>query len=131
MLTRSAPMKRSPMKRTRPVPSLPADLKVVLVERSGGYCEIRLSGCTVRATDVSHRISRKAGGRPLGDLDRLSNVLHACRPCHTWCHSRPTEAKDLGLMLNEGRDPTAEPVAYRGGAWTYLADDGEVREVLL
>jgi hypothetical protein len=78
---------------------------------------------------VSHRISRKAGGRPLGDLDRLSNVLDACRTCHQWCHARPVEAQDLGLMLAEGMDPTAEPVAYRCGAWVFLEDGGGTREV--
>lgn len=57
--------------------------------------------------------------------DVLSNILHACRPCHSLTHANPTDAYDLGLMLREWQDPTAEPVLYRGER-RWLTDGGMV-----
>ena len=116
--------RKAPMKRTRPTPTLPPKMRAVLVERSQGWCEARLYGCTGRATDAAHRIASKMGGRPLGDDLRLSNFLHLCRTCHRWCEGNPVLAEDLGLMLNESRDPTVEPVAYQNAGWVRLDDDG-------
>ena len=114
---------RSPMKRTRPKPTIPAALRRQLEARSGGWCEARLLFCTGRATDTAHRNGQKMGGRP-GDKPRLSNVLHLCRACHGWCHNRPAEAKDLGLMLEEWQDPAGEPVAYQSNGFVLLDDAG-------
>lgn len=101
-----------------------------LVERSQGWCEIQLPGCWGVATDPCHRIGTKAGGRQ-GEAathhDRLSNVLHGCRPCHDWQTASgnrlPAEAK--GFVLREHQDTLAEPVRYRG-AWMLLDDEGGV-----
>lgn len=116
-------MRRTAMRRTRPK-TVSADFRVRLAARSNGCCEMTLPGCTYRATDVAHRISKKAGGRPLDDLDRLSNVLHACRTCHRWTHDSPRAAYDLGLMLKEHQDPEVEPVAYQNAGWVRLDDEG-------
>jgi hypothetical protein len=101
-----------------------------LAERSEGRCEMQLPGCWVWATDPCHRIGTKAGGRQ-GEAathhDRLSNVLHGCRPCHDWQtgtgNRLPAEAK--GYVLREHRDTLAEPVRYRG-VWSLLDDEGRV-----
>lgn len=53
-----------------------------------------------------------------------SNGLDACRVCHSWCHSRPAEAKDLGLMLESWQDPTVVPVAYQNAGFVVLDDLG-------
>lgn len=117
-------MRRAPMKRTPPKP-IKRDAKAIVRERSGGYCEMRLPDCLGRATDFSHRIGRGVGGP-----DTPSNGLDACRLCHTWCHSRPAEAKDLKLMLESWQDPTVEPVPYRNEGWLLLDDDGGVWPLL-
>lgn len=75
---------------------------------------------------MAHRIKSGMGGRPLHDDWRPSNFLHLDRTCHRWCHSNVTEAKDLGLMLDEGRDTTLEPVAYQNAGWVRLDDLGGV-----
>ena len=112
------------MKRTRPHPAVPPEARELLQSRSSGWCEARLSGCTGEATDVCHRIARKAGGRPGGDDARLSNLWHGCRACHRWATLRPTEAYDLGLALKEHQDPTVEPMAYQNAGFVVLDDEG-------
>ena len=122
-LKRSAPLRRTRMKATRPKPSVPPSVRALVVARSGGRCEAALPGCLGRATDQAHRISRKMGGRRDG-FDSAANTLHLCRACHSWCHARPAEAKDLGLMLDEWQDPTREPVAYQNAGWVVLDNEG-------
>lgn len=115
-------------RRRRHGPAVPADVRAVLLERSGGWCELQLHGCHGQGTDPAHRISVKGGGRK-GDAEERhnepSNVLWACRSCHDWCHARPAEAYELGLMLREWHDPLQEPVLRRGEL-VYLTDDGRV-----
>jgi hypothetical protein len=93
--------------------------------RSGGWCEMRLTGCLGEATDFSHRVGRGQGG-PWS----ASNGLAACRRCHSWCHSRRTEAEDLGLILRSGQDPTVEPVAYQNAGFVVLDNLGYLWPVL-
>lgn len=107
---------------------VPDDLRTVLVARSGGRCEMALPGCLGWGDQVSHRISVKAGGRKgvaAVAHDRPSNTVWACAQCHRWCHQRPGEAYDLGLMLREYQEPVEEPVLYRG-VMSYLDDGGGV-----
>lgn len=119
-LTRSSSLKRTPMKPKRPQPSTEEKRARALVrERSGGFCEMRLTGCLGQATDFSHRIGRGQCGPWTA-----SNGLDACRACHAWCHSRRTEAEGLGLILRSDRDPTVEPVAYQNAGFVRLDDDG-------
>lgn len=87
--------------------------------RSGGWCEIRLTGCLGRATDFSHRIRRSQGGPWTA-----SNGLDACRMCHHWCGMRDDEANGLGLTLKSYQDPTSVPVAYQNAGLVILCDDG-------
>jgi hypothetical protein len=109
------------------------EARELLAARSGGWCEIRLSGCTGAATEVAHRKGRKMGGRRglmRDESNRLSNLIHACHTCHAWTHARPTEALDLGLMVREHDDPRWIPVAYQSGMWAHLLDDGTVWELV-
>lgn len=115
-------MKRT-YRNTGPTPATRATLRA----RSGGYCEMGLAGCTGWATEVAHRIKRGMGGRhgeALAESNRLANLLHSCHTCHAWTHDRPTEANDLGLMLEEHQNPRDEPVAYREAGWVLLDDEG-------
>jgi hypothetical protein len=103
--------------------------RTALAGRSGGACELALAVCTGRATEVAHRIGRKAGGRKgtaLAESNRLSNVAHACHECHMWTHDHPDAAYILGLMLHEGDSPPDAPMQYRGQGWYLLLDDGSL-----
>jgi hypothetical protein len=120
VLSRSQPLRRVAMTRTGPKPGTEEkDARAIVRERSGGWCEMRLTGCAGRATDFSHRIGQGVGGP-----DTPSNAMDACRICHSWCHARPAEAKDLGLMLESWQDPTLEPVAYQNAGLVMLDDRG-------
>jgi hypothetical protein len=61
-------------KRGQPIPK---SVKLALLRRSQGYCEIMLPGCTVFGSDPHHRKLRSRGGS-----NTLDNLLLACRPCH-------------------------------------------------
>lgn len=108
-----------------------AEVREAVEERSEGMCEMALHGCLGPATEICHRIKVGMGGRKgpaREESNRLSNLLHGCHVCHMWCHGSPDEAYDLGLMLREWQDPTAEPVV-RAGLPVLLADDGTWEEV--
>jgi hypothetical protein len=126
------PMLRTPppVKRARYTPAVPKDTSDALTTRSGGRCEIALPGCTGAATDPAHRLKQGMGGRKGAAKtahDRLSDLMHSCRHCHSYCHANPGEAYRLGLMLREGQVPTQVAVQYRGQmAW--LDDFGGVHE---
>ncbi len=117
---------RSPMRRVGRNTGPSQYVRLALCERSGGWCEMRLSGCTGKATEAAHRIGRKAGGRhgeALTESNRLSNLIHSCATCHRWTHDNPALAQDLGLMLREYQDPSLEPVAYQNAGWVVLDDE--------
>lgn len=117
-------------KAARRKPALPQPQMVKLKARSGGFCEIRVSGCQNFAVDPAHRKGSKAGGRH-GEAEvlhaQLSNVLHACRHCHDWCHanSEAAKAESAGWMVDENVNPAQRPVKYRG-EMSWLLDDGRV-----
>lgn len=124
---KSTPMRRVAMAVKPPKPKLTPAQKRPLLDRSGGWCELRIPGvCVEVGHDVAHRIGEGMGGRhgeAAKENDRLSNTLFACRYCHAWCHSNPADARGHGWMLRNGDDPPAEPVFYCG-RWMLLDDEG-------
>lgn len=117
-----------PKKQKRATPAVPPAVRKRLTKRSKGLCEIGLHVCTGTATDPQHRITQKNGGRRGAAKvhhDRLSNLLHACRPCHQHITGEPFESYQTGWSCKEGADTAAEPVLMRGVV-VLLADDGRV-----
>lgn len=130
-LTRGAPLRRTAWRRSAPRPAVPVEVRAALTERSGGVCEIGIrwkAVCAGRAVDPSHRIAVGMGGSSgpaRKRADRLSNVMHACRPCHDWITREPLRAQMNGWVLERWQDPTQEPVWYRGRL-VYLTDGGMI-----
>jgi hypothetical protein len=118
-------IRRTPM-RSRHRPAVPPAVRRALAKRSGGECEMRLPGCWVRATDPCHRIGSQNGGRH-GEAkvhhDRLSNLVHGCRACHSWCHDNPDQAEAMGLILRQHEVPEETPAVLRCEL-VYLDNDG-------
>lgn len=107
---------------------IPVDVSVIVLDRSGGRCEIELLGCTVRAAQKHHRVTQKTGGRRRAAQersDRPSNLLHVCGPCHDFVTDHPAQAYELGWSLRERQEPTREPVMYRCEL-SYLDDAGGI-----
>lgn len=126
---RSAPHRSPKPQRRRPVgSSIPDKVRKALALRSGGACEVQAPGCDGWAVDPSHRKGTGAGGRKGAAAVRhhvLSNLLHACRGCHSGIHAMPAVAYWKGWMLREGEDPHEVPALYRGN-WVLLDDSGAV-----
>lgn len=126
----SMPLRRVPMAVKAPRPAVTPKARKTLRARSGGVCEMRnlLAPCSGRAAEVSHRIKRGAGGRH-GEAreanGRMSNLIHACSPCHRWVHANPEAAGQRGWILTECQDPRAVP-ALINDVPSYLDDDGGV-----
>jgi len=54
-------------------------------------CEIGISGCTVKATQVHHMQGR------IGELLLdTTNYLAVCHQCHSWCTEHSQEAIEMG-----------------------------------
>jgi hypothetical protein len=125
---KNAPRKRVAMKTSAPKPKLTPAQKAPLLERSGGWCELRIPGvCVVVGHDVAHRVGEGMGGRKgeaAKENDRLSNVLWACRYCHRHTHDYPATARGHGWMLRRGADPRRSPVFYNNLRWVLLDDAG-------
>lgn len=89
--------------------------------RSSGTCEI----CGKReATDMAHRLAVSQNGQWMP-----SNMLHACRFCHSYNHDHPQNSFDHGWHLRSGSVPLEEPVLLASFAgekqWYKLLDNGE------
>lgn len=56
------------------------------------YCQARIPGCTIEATDVHHK-----KGKIEGLLTDTNNFVAICRSCHSWVEEHPAKAKEMGL----------------------------------
>ncbi len=83
--------------------------------RSGGVCE---SCQQQQATDMHHRISAGAGG-----WWSPAQIIHLCRPCHSWVTDHPKEAYEKGLSVRSTDNPADIPVLQQTGALLFLSDD--------
>ena len=122
-------MKRTPIKsrkskRLSDYDSRFENMKPLVLERSGGRCEVGMlpprfdvvlsdALCdqwntmilhTAQATHVHHRKYRARGG-----TNQLSNLLHVCGPCHSWIHAnggfgQPANVLGLALSANESEE---------------------------
>lgn len=105
----------------------PVDRQTI-IRRSYGQCE----RCNKSlAAHIHHRKPRRMGGRRGGgfaDVNRPSNGVALCAPCHQWAETgNRRAAQNFGLILSEHEDPATTPVflpRYRG--WVLLTDTGDV-----
>lgn len=121
-------MKRSPLKRSKPLKAggalkrsaiakgataeakdLTQSRKVVNL-RSGGVCELRLSGCARVASSVHHRKRRSQGND-----HRAVNLLHLCVYCDHAVHASPARAYANGWMVRSFELPENIPVVLEDG----------------
>lgn len=117
-----------PSRGTANQPAVPPIIRIALTVRSGGVCEMAFPDCMGQATDPAHRIRTGMGGRKRASKtahDVLSNLVHACRRCHSWTHAEPAKAYAMGLMLRDGSNPLKEPVVVRG-RWVLLDNQGSI-----
>lgn len=101
---------------------IPARVRELVRERSGGHCELGASvDCTFVASEQHHRKRRRDGGHV------LSNVVDACGPCHRHAHAHPQQARERGWIVSAFAVDTAlEPIRYGdpAGRLMWFADDG-------
>lgn len=96
----------------------------IVRQRSGGDCEVRISGvCKGRAREFHHRKNRSQGGQWTP-----SNALDLCSSCHMYITTHPAAAREKGWAVPSHADPacTAVEVWMWGSmqAFAYLDDQG-------
>jgi hypothetical protein len=107
----------------RPKNAGEAKTRLLVRERSGGWCEI----CGVkRAESVHHRRKRSQGG-PWSP----SNCVHSCgdgvRGCHGWAEGSPNAAAAEGFHLRPGQEPAETPIVSGLHGYVLLDDHGGIR----
>jgi 5-methylcytosine-specific restriction enzyme A len=65
-------------------------IRLAALRRAGWKCQIRLNGCTERATQGDHIVELEDGGEPFS----LSNTQAACRACNV---AKGNKARDARL----------------------------------
>lgn len=92
--------------------------------RAFGRCErcvtVELNG------DLHHRRPKGLGGSKAPDRHDVSNLVHVCRGCHTWCHGNPAAAAEAGFIVprSSGRHPLEVPITNLAGETKWLDNEG-------
>lgn len=95
---RSAPLKRSPIRKKQPK-SFPADVLAEIMQRDRGcvaqpaWREVQCAG----RLDPHHALMRSQGGK-----DRPEDVIMLCRAHHDAVHQNPARSYALGLLRRGG-----------------------------
>lgn len=99
-----------------------------IMGRNNGLCE----RCgTARSQQAHHRKARGMGGvhgTTASDVNRPSNGLGLCAPCHGWVEGNRPESVLHGWLVPRGVDPAGYPAllnTWMGpNLWVILNDDG-------
>lgn len=73
---------------------IPDTVRADVAARSGGRCEAQHPGCTIRATEMHHRLMRSAGGK-----HTVENLLDLCTAGHRYIHGHPNWSYEQGYLL--------------------------------
>ena len=87
-------MKQGRSARRRQQDKILAASRLVLVERSHGYCEAAQGDICVGPGDQAHHVKRRSQG---GDHEP-GNLLWVCHRCHTWIHGNVAVSKRKGWL---------------------------------
>ncbi len=106
-MKRSAPLRRTPLKRGGPIKSkgkshaVPKDIYAQVVARDNGCAArtaVREISCDGRLDP--HHIQR----RSQGGADTVENLVTLCRAHHRWVHEHPALSKSLGLLAGHEKE---------------------------
>lgn len=97
-------LKRTPLKRSsKPIKKVAEKRKYSLTQyyadravflKSRPLCEVGLSCCKKKATEIHH-----AAGRENHLLNLQAYWVPICRPCHTWITEHSKEAIEMGFSV--------------------------------
>lgn len=113
-------LKRSQIKaKPKVVSAEEKSCREIVKRRSQGMCEI----CGYQqATDMAHRVGAGQSGKWVP-----SNILHACRKCHSFNHENPENSFNHGWHLRMNSNSLEEPVLLHINGtkkWVKLDDLG-------
>lgn len=119
---------RTPMRRSRPKPGIPADVREAVLIRDEGKCQRCGMWLANVPSSVHHRLPRKSGGRhgaAEARINAMANLVLLCgdgvRGCHGDIERDRTQAYDDGWLVRENEDPATVPVLTEWG-WRHLSD---------
>jgi len=105
---------RSPVRRTGPTQDV-VDAVLERDQHSCVCCGENLQGIRGRDWSLHHRRPRRMGGDRRPDVNLPANLVAVCghgsAGCHAWLEENRTLAREQGLVLHAGADPTAVPAA--------------------
>lgn len=101
-----------------------AEVRRLVWERCGGYCEVCGLGLSEDSFDFHHRKLKSRGGK-----DSAPNGL----ACHHFCHlvtvhNHPRISAEKGWMVSKYDDELAVPISL-GGSQFLLTADGKYQEI--
>ena len=107
----------------------PAPVRQMILDRSGGRCELCGTSLFGVSGSVHHRRPRRMGGDKRPETSRASNGVALCGSgtspgCHGRIESQDrAQAMEDGIILRAGQHPADVPVRLRHGL-VFLTDDG-------
>lgn len=115
---------------------IPNLVRIALVQRSYGLCEVRQECNADQAKQAHHRRPRGMGGSRDLETNRLSNLLHVCNRCHDWIESNRDAARvgfdgliSFGERMMVGADPN-ELAALQAVAADVNDDNDAAQDVI-
>lgn len=90
------------------------DTRKLVHARSGMECERCGRSLMWEPSEIHHRLPRGMGGSSNPVINLTSNLVHLCRPCHSWAESNRDDARRDGLLVPFGWNPADVAVRIRG-----------------
>lgn len=116
------------MRRSRPKPGIPADVREAVLIRDEGKCQRCGMWLANVPSSVHHRKNRKMGGRSgaaESAIHDMAALVLLCGTGTTGCHGEigreVAQAYDDGWLVRENEDPATVPVLTEWG-WRHYGE---------
>jgi HNH endonuclease len=108
-----SPAKKATAKKAKPRDEIPAAVRAVVLARCGGRCEACGESLAEGPVHMHHRRKRNGRNHTPDNLVALHSTCHVVAP--EAVHQRPEWARERGLIVFSGGDPTATPLTLPDG----------------
>jgi 5-methylcytosine-specific restriction endonuclease McrA len=103
---------------------VPDSVRQLVYRRADGCCESCGVYVPVGRRELHHRRPRGIGGTRPELTHRASNLLLLCKACHALVERHRVRARDAGLLVLQGAEPSRVLVTLHDGQQHALDDEG-------